>query len=1017
MKKLCTLLALAVSSIAFAAAPPFDRVLDMHFNQPKTVLAYWPREYAKNVAFPQTGGVNNSGALEITPGSKNGSFYLSYPGWMYSGFRSTVPGVLTMSFDSKLVSGTASPISIYCALNKHKGRNGSNGSVRFDAPPPGSEFSRFTKQIFIPADTYTTQISFSFQAGSGKLLMDNLKFSYFPDKVVLPYSKYNCNIQRDLTDNSWNPQYELGGFYRLNEPSKLDTRVRVGADSKGLFIAFINPDSPAQLKANIKKNDDPALWHDDVNSVFIFNPDKGLGWQFMVNSNGIHNDYKMYQKVHGDPWRSDVTGNCKNWKSYVKKDADTWQTRFFIPWSAVGITYKESAKLKLNLTREAKGIVEDSSFNCGSFRFNDLNGWADLYVDAENITIQRSRELNNISYTVDRKCDINSIIEKAPKGAIRSNLWSMHYQPSSLPESLRKKYSAAEIDAYLVRIVESTMAAGSAGPQYPWSQYRMPGKLPKLEELQAKYGKGMLFSMFSSDTARQARKLNAVYTNSSIFGVDPVDPAFVQAGINYINNFVKNKDIARIKKNIAIIRGRDEPTNQITMNFSPASNKNSAALAALDEKIKAGYGFGKYGLPLFAATPDKKEQLSRIAFYRWWNDEHRKAIEKWTALIRKEFPDAIWHVSNANTVSGKSMLDMALLDDLGDEVSCDPYPTSTKSLFGMERALYHVGYSTKLIHNAAPNTRTQSILQAFIYHGGKPSVNDMREWASQAMKNGARTIEWYIDKTCFSGMFEGYVAMLNIMRQLNDFPGFVPQNKKPASGIWFSNLDQWAFNDRATHTAYTVYSLLGEHLKSDFRFVFDTHIRLNKARLNELKVLYIPRMHFTDDASAKALAKFVKDGGRLVIFDPGFMAEKIDGTVPAERNELTGVDWPLQRRRVTGNQIRYQNVNLPLTEVKHFPGPADMPLEAYDITVPADARVIASYPDGKPAAFERKLGKGSVVFFAAQPFGNSNLAVKPGNWMKFFADEAKLAGIPTGLKYWDFLLPPAGNSIKLEQLK
>ena len=219
------------------------------------------------------------------------------------------------------------------------------------------------------------------------------------------------------------------------------------------------------------------------------------------------------------------------------------------------------------------------------------------------------------------------------------------------------------------------------------------------------------------------------------------------------------------------------------------------------------------------------------------------------------------------------------------------------------------------------------------------------------------------------------------------------------------------------HTAYTVYSLLGEHLKSDFRFVFDTHIRLNKARLNELKVLYIPRMHFTDDASAKALAKFVKDGGRLVIFDPGFMAEKIDGTVPAERNELTGVDWPLQRRRVTGNQIRYQNVNLPLTEVKHFPGPADMPLEAYDITVPADARVIASYPDGKPAAFERKIGKGSVVFFAAQPFGNSNLAVKPGNWMKFFADEAKLAGIPTGLKYWDFLLPPAGNSIKLEQLK
>ena len=727
-------------TLSHAAPPPFDRVLSMNFDKPKTTLSYWPRDYKSQISFVKDSGVNNSGAVVIAPDGKAGSFYISYPGWMYSGgLKTSAPGVLTVEFDYKaLGTGDTPSVQLTAAFNKPNGRNGSNGSMRIAIPRPSKEYTHHRQAITVPAGTIQIPLTFTFGAASGKVAIDNLRVSYCPDTVTLPYCSYGCYIQRGLADASWNPLYELSGFYNLTEPSKLDTRVRIGTDAKGLYVAFINPDNPADLVANFTKNDQSRLWHDDVNSVMLFNPEKNLGWQFMVNSKNIRSDFKMYQKVHGDPWRMDVAGNCPGWQSFVIKNANNWETRFFIPWSAVGVKYKESAKLKLNLTREAKGIAENSSFNCGSFGFTVASGWADFNMDSEKIVIKRTRAAKDLAYTVKRTAKAADIIEKAPKGAIRSNLWSMHYQASSLPAAVVKKHTQPELDEYSVQLAESAMAAGSAGPGYPWSMYRMPGKLAKLEEMQAKYGKGMLFSMFSSDIARRARKLDPLYTNPDKFGVDPVDPAFVKASVNFINNFVKHGQIDRIRKNIAIIRGKDEPTNQIIFNFNRAVNKNKAALDALDAKIKAEYGAGKYGLPAFSTAADEYEQLSRIAFYRWWNSEYRKSMEVWTKLIRKEFPDAIWHVSNANTVSGKSMLDMAMLDDLGDEVSCDPYPTSTKSLYGMERALYHAGFSTKLVADAAPNTRIQAILQAFVYHGGKPSADDMREWASQAIKNGAR---------------------------------------------------------------------------------------------------------------------------------------------------------------------------------------------------------------------------------------------------------------------------------------
>lgn len=91
---------------------------------------------------------------------------------------------------------------------------------------------------------------------------------------------------------------------------------------------------------------------------------------------------------------------------------------------------------------------------------------------------------------------------------------------------------------------------------------------------------------------------------------------------------------------------------------------------------------------------------------------------------------------------------------------------------------------------------------------------------------------------------------------------------------------------------------------------------------------------------------------------------------------------------------------LPLTPVAH--GLHRGKVLAYDILPPADAEVFAAYEDGKPAAFSRKVGKGRVIYFAAHPFGNSELAVASSEWENFFRALANGCHEPINLPIWQF---------------
>lgn len=75
-----------------------------------------------------------------------------------------------------------------------------------------------------------------------------------------------------------------------------------------------------------------------------------------------------------------------------------------------------------------------------------------------------------------------------------------------------------------------------------------------------------------------------------------------------------------------------------------------------------------------------------------------------------------------------------------------------------------------------------------------------------------------------------------------------------------------------------------------------------------------------------------------------------------------------------------------------------------------------TYTDGTPAALERQVGKGKVIFFALQPFAGSDAVTRFGAWREFFAAQARAVGEEVDLPIRDFLLPEPPRTVGLKPL-
>jgi hypothetical protein len=242
--------------------------------------------------------------------------------------------------------------------------------------------------------------------------------------------------------------------------------------------------------------------------------------------------------------------------------------------------------------------------------------------------------------------------------------------------------------------------------------------------------------------------------------------------------------------------------------------------------------------------------------------------------------------------------------------------------------------------------------------------------------------------------------------------------KETHTAIFFSQINRWAQADKAMHASYTLYTLLGERLGTWFNFVSDTQLAQNASSLDAYQLIYVPQLEYADRATAQRLIDRAKAGATLVIFDPQAFTWASDGTQLADlRQEAKGA--ALGQPRADARLIVAKGA-----DIAGLPAGADLPLSpiadradaggagkvrAYSLSnLPKDAHILATYRDGAPAAYQAPLGKGSVIWFAAQPFGDSDLVLHDSGWEKWLGARAAQAGEKTSLPIWRFLIPDAG---------
>jgi hypothetical protein len=237
--------------------------------------------------------------------------------------------------------------------------------------------------------------------------------------------------------------------------------------------------------------------------------------------------------------------------------------------------------------------------------------------------------------------------------------------------------------------------------------------------------------------------------------------------------------------------------------------------------------------------------------------------------------------------------------------------------------------------------------------------------------------------------------------------------KQTHTAIFFSQVDRWGRDDKPMDAAYTLYTLLGERLGSWFNFVSDTQLSRNPAALDDYTLIYLPSLTYVDRPVAQRLIDRARAGATLVIFDPQAFTWATDGSRLSDLRQSAG-GAPLGALRQETTLLPPPNPapgritpNAPLPLTPLGTGPDKGRMEAFTLgTLPGEAAVIATYADGAPAAYQVPVGKGSVIWFAAQPFGNADLVLQNTPWQPFLAALAARAHEKTDLPLWHFLIPP-----------
>jgi hypothetical protein len=575
-------------------------------------------------------------------------------------------------------------------------------------------------------------------------------------------------------------------------------------------------------------------------------------------------------------------------------------------------------------------------------------------------------------------------------------------------------------------ILEESAAAGIDGPFAPGALSALGEK--EMEALNRDFGMRFPFMAHAGSYWREAKNAGAKF----IFGMGyvsgeygrpaPWDPAYREASSRGIEKWLRENGK---KPWLSCVLGFDEPLNYAGTSRTPGAveivNRGlrekygvKIALTALDT-TKAYFEWPTE--PAILNKPQRDVAILRAAVWRWLNEQLRITAKREYDLVRTYAPGVEYHAYNRNAINifdfintnvrnSLDRVDQAALYDVTDSYSADPYPTGNLERDGRDRALYHVGFISKFITDLAGGKPSKTIMQAFKFSGRFPTLENLREWTSQAAKAGVTHLEWYGWPRSLNP--ELYREMLRMSRLWKDLPRLdIPARAEIA--VIFSDDSRNAVNDAGMNAHYMLHVLLGEQLGAWFAFTGENQVRRGIQSLDSAKLIIAPQLSYISRPFAEALEARVRAGATLFVLDPDALDWDIEtGSLASQRTALLGA--PLGSSREASQLVPTDEGR------KRFPGtgvlilhPGPGGVTARTLRVPKDATVLFTFGDGVPAVYSRRLGSGEVVVFAAQPFGGLPLGLRPMGWDALFAAECDRLSIARGLPIWRFLLPARGG--------
>ena len=291
------------------------------------------------------------------------------------------------------------------------------------------------------------------------------------------------------------------------------------------------------------------------------------------------------------------------------------------------------------------------------------------------------------------------------------------------------------------------------------------------------------------------------------------------------------------------------------------------------------------------------------------------------------------------------------------------------------------------------------------------TTENVREWTSQAAKAGVTMLDWWGNPRLHYP--DLYKEMLRISRLWKELPALdIPASSDIA--VLFSDDSRAAAGDEGLHTHYTLHAILGEKLGAWFTFISENHVRRGLQNLDGKKLIIAPQLAYLSKSFADNVINHVERGATLVVLDPDALKYDIEsGPLTGKRIKLLGMTdcrkrEALQLLPTTESRSRFKTSHaLPLQPLK-----SRNALNARDLEVPADAKILFTYSDGNPAAYSRELGGGEVIVFGAMPFNDSELALGSSGWDDFFRSLIDELNIKRNLPIWRFMFPSHGGEVK-----